>query len=151
RHVRGVDATGAAFVFARADPKLIALFQIERLTALERARADLRSAEVLQHGDLASTPGARSADFTKRSRVRLVRAVRKIPPDDIGADVDERVQQPRPRRCRAERGDDLRAPDYFHGSTSAFGRRIASASRKAPVNSPSPYVRAPILRNGICG
>ena len=85
-------------------------FEHERPAALERAGADLRAAEILKDRDLAVRARRRGADAAERRRVRVVRAVREIQAEDVGAGGDERVEHRVGIAGRTDRGDDLRVP-----------------------------------------
>ena len=80
---------------------------MNRTAAFDRAGADLRSAEILQNRDLAFGALRGRADACERRRVRLVRAVRKIEADDVGAGGNERVEHGVGVRRRTDRRDDL--------------------------------------------
>src|SRR5207245_11177586 len=74
----------------------------------ERTGADLRSAEILQHGDHA--PGALRgrANPLERGGVAVVRAVREVQSKDVGAGGDERVDHRVAVARGTDGGDDLR-------------------------------------------
>ena len=76
----------------------------------------------------------RVADGVERAAVRFVGAVREVQAEHVDAAIDQRGEDVRNGARRAERGDDFRVPHQCHGSTSAFGMRIASASASASFN-----------------
>ena len=105
--------------------------ELERLAAAETARADLGSAEILKDGDVPAGARGRFPYRVVGPPVRLVRPVREVEPEHVDAAGDERVEDLGRAAGRTERGDDLGVPRHCHGSTSAFGIRMASASASA--------------------
>ena len=71
--------------------------------AVEPSGSDLRAAEILQDRDFAPRALAGGADAGECRRLRLVRAVRKIEPEDVGAGGDQRVEHRRRNRSPGRR------------------------------------------------
>ena len=66
---------------------------------LRAAGADLRAAKILEDRHLAVRAFGRRPHAGERGRVRLVRAVREVQAEDVGAGGDQRVEHR--RRCRS--------------------------------------------------
>ena len=79
----------------------------ERPPALELAGANLRPAEILENRHLAARALGRRPHPRERRAMRLVRAVREIQTEDVGAGGDERVEDGVGVARRADGRDDL--------------------------------------------
>ena len=81
--------------------------EIDGLAIDQLAGADLRPGQVLQDGDVPAGPGRGVADAGDDGAVLLVRAVREIEAEDVGARGDERVERALGGTGRPDGGDDL--------------------------------------------
>src|SRR5262249_11112446 len=91
RERRGQPARLAGRVVDR-DRERLAGLDDDGLAAFDGADADFRSAEILQDRDFTAGPLRRGADARERCRVRLLRAVREVETEDVGAGRDQRVE-----------------------------------------------------------
>ena len=99
-----------AWRIARRNHQLVARLDDDRLAAFDRAGADFRPAEILK--DRHDSPRAlcRGADAREGCRLRLLRAVREVEAEDVGAGGDQRVEHAVGLARRPDGGDDLRVP-----------------------------------------
>ena len=79
------------------------------LPGLQRAGADLRTLEVLEHGHRAHEPPRGAADAVEHVGVVLVAAMREVEARDVHAELEELVDCLGTLARGAERGDDLGA------------------------------------------
>src|SRR5262249_27852123 len=79
----------------------------DRPAGRQAAGADLRAAEVLEHGDLPPRPLRRRADSRVGVALRLLRAVREVETEDVGAGGNQRVEHVVGAARRADRRHDL--------------------------------------------
>jgi len=118
------------------------------LSPFERSGANLWSAQVLHHRHGAAGLSGHPADVLIRSRVRLVRTVREVQPEDIDTRQKQIPQDGNRTGRRAEGCDDFGVPHdslrrgweleaggwgAAQGSTTAFVIRMASASASASL------------------
>src|SRR5207249_8061929 len=80
------------------------------LAAFDRADANLRPAEILEDRDRAAGALRGGADARIGRRVRLLRAVREVEPEDVGTGGDQRVEHAVGVARGPDGGDDLRVP-----------------------------------------
>ena len=107
RGVLGRDQPGAARHVARGDDDALAVVQLDA-AAREAPDADLRPAQVGQHGDRPAP--RRRADGLVRLAVGLVVAVGEVQAEDVRARRDELAEPLHRRAGRPHGRDDLRAP-----------------------------------------
>ena len=111
RVVGGRDAPGVALDgLVGGDDDAAARDQLDRPAARELARADLGPAQVLQDGDRPLLPLRDLAHRLQDRQVVGVLAVREVEPDDVGAGVDQALEDGGLARGGADGGNDLGAP-----------------------------------------
>ena len=101
------NAARAAHEVAGGDRQTVAGLQGDRPASFERAGANLRPAEILENRHLPIRAPRRRAHPRERRAVRLVRAVREIQAEDVGAGGDERIEDGVAVARRADGRDDL--------------------------------------------
>jgi hypothetical protein len=92
------------------DRKRVCGLQLDRLMLGELAGTDLRTAQILHQRDMAAQAICGRADPRDRCRVRLVRPVREVQTEDIGAGDNQGADDIVGVACRPNRRDDLRVP-----------------------------------------
>ena len=102
------DDSGASEFLARDDVQRVTHLQADGPATFEQAGADLRSPQILQDGNLPTGTLSRRTHARERGSMRLVRAVREVEPDDVGAGGDEGVEQIVGIGRRADGRNDLR-------------------------------------------
>ena len=116
--VGGEDAARLARRVTRGDDERLALLQLQRPIAGERAGANLRSAQILHDADVPAGARGNLADVGEGLGMGLVRAVREVEPEHIDAGGHERGEHFAASARRTDGGDDFGVTHYLvcHGA-----------------------------------